>query len=92
MVCWCKPVFSMCIATSYSRVFHYSLDHISWYFKNKFRFQSPQEIEETPAEPSTEKIMEDKNPGTDSMEEVSLTEFLKSVFAILPVSDFISHK
>ncbi|CAM4670465.1 hypothetical protein PO909_008352 [Leuciscus waleckii] len=39
---------------------------------------SREEIEETPAEPSTEKIMEDKKPGTDTMEEVSLTEFLKS--------------
>jgi len=35
--------------------------------------------------------MEDKKPATDTMEEVSLTEFLKSVFAILPISDFISH-
>ncbi|KAK7130835.1 hypothetical protein R3I94_016094 [Phoxinus phoxinus] len=39
---------------------------------------SREENEETPAEPSTEKIMEDKKPGTDKMEEVSLTEFLKS--------------
>ncbi|XP_077050912.1 solute carrier organic anion transporter family member 2B1 isoform X1 [Siphateles boraxobius] len=39
---------------------------------------SREEIEETPAESSTEKIMEDKKPGTDTMEEVSLTEFLKS--------------
>lgn len=76
----------------FQRVLHYNLDDIIWYFKDKFRFQSPQEIEETPAEPSTEKIMEDKNSGTDTMEEVSLTEFLKSVFAILPISYFISHK
>lgn len=58
------------------------------YFKNKFRFQSSQEIEEAPAEPSTEKMRE----GTDTTEEVSLTEFLKSVFAILPISDFINLK
>jgi len=70
---------------------HYKIDKIFWYFKSKFRFQSPQEVEEIPAEPSTEKMMEDKKPATDTMEEVSLTEFLKSVFAILPISDFISH-
>ncbi|XP_067279456.1 solute carrier organic anion transporter family member 2B1 [Pseudorasbora parva] len=42
------------------------------------RNMSREETEETPVEPSTEKMMEDKKPGTDKMEEVSLTEFLKS--------------
>lgn len=56
-----------------------------WYSKNKLRSQSPQEIEEAPPAPTTEKMM----PGTDTKEEVSLTEFLKSVFAILPISYFI---
>lgn len=59
-----------------------------WYFRNKFSFQFSQEIEEAPAEPSTEKMV----CRTDTTEEVSLTEFLKSVFAILPISDFIHLK
>ncbi|XP_016335907.1 solute carrier organic anion transporter family member 2B1-like [Sinocyclocheilus anshuiensis] len=42
------------------------------------RKMSREEIIEAPVEPSTEKMMEDKKPKTDMMEEVSLTEFLKS--------------
>ncbi|KAG1940330.1 solute carrier organic anion transporter family member 2B1 [Pimephales promelas] len=44
---------------------------------------SKEEVEEIPAEPSTEKMMEDKKPATDTMEEVSLTEFLKSFPTII---------
>lgn len=58
------------------------------FFNSKSTFQSLQEIIEALAEPSIEKIIEDKEPKTDMMEEVSLTEFLKSVFAFLPISDF----
>uniref|UniRef100_A0A672RNJ2 Solute carrier organic anion transporter family member n=1 Tax=Sinocyclocheilus grahami TaxID=75366 RepID=A0A672RNJ2_SINGR len=42
------------------------------------RKMSREEIIEAPVEPSTEKMMEDKKPKTDMMEEVSLAEFLKS--------------
>ncbi|KTG32904.1 hypothetical protein cypCar_00047474 [Cyprinus carpio] len=42
------------------------------------RKMSREEIIEALAEPSIEKIIEDKEPKTDMMEEVSLTEFLKS--------------
>ncbi|XP_073680493.1 solute carrier organic anion transporter family member 2B1 [Garra rufa] len=48
------------------------------FFPRKMSGESLQEIEEAPMEPSTEKIMEDKKPKTDTMEELSLTEFLKS--------------
>lgn len=42
------------------------------------RKMSKEEIEETPVEPSTEKMIQDKKPQTDQIEEVSLTQFLKS--------------
>ncbi|XP_016116533.1 solute carrier organic anion transporter family member 2B1-like [Sinocyclocheilus grahami] len=42
------------------------------------RKMSREEIVEAPVEPSTEKMMEDKKPKSETKEEVSLTEFLKS--------------
>lgn len=63
-----------------------------WFFNNKSTFKSLQEIAEAPVEPSTEKMIEDSKAKTDTMEEVSLTEFLKSMFAVLPINDFINHK
>ncbi|XP_016380486.1 solute carrier organic anion transporter family member 2B1 [Sinocyclocheilus rhinocerous] len=42
------------------------------------RKMSREENVEAPVEPSTEKMMEDKKPKSETKEEVSLTEFLKS--------------
>lgn len=42
------------------------------------RKMSREDIVEAPVEPSTEKMMEDKKPKSETKEEVSLTEFLKS--------------
>lgn len=47
------------------------------------RKMTKEKTTEVSAEPSSEKMMEDKKPTTDTMEDMSLTEFLKSFPKIL---------